>query len=244
MPELPEVEIMTRALRRRLCGQRLRQVEVCDPKIRLNGQLTGRRIARVARRGKYIVLTLTGDRHLLVHLRMTGWFVFQRPPKYRLALRASRGTAYFVDSRRFGHVRLLTSSQLAGVLAGLGPEPLDRQCDVARLRRTRRPIKAALLDQRLVAGVGNIYASESLWRARIHPRRPAQRLTDSELGRLHRGLGVAMRKALRYGERIYKVQEFAAYGRAGRPCPRCRQPIVRTVLQQRATFHCPRCQSR
>jgi formamidopyrimidine-DNA glycosylase len=174
---------------------------------------------------------------------MTGWFEFKAPSKYRCALHTKRATAYFVDSRRFGQMRLLSAKGLEATLAKLGPEPLNSEFDAARLRRTRRPIKMALLDQRLVAGVGNIYATESLWRARIHPRRLAHRLTDRELRRLHRGLVVAMRKALGYGPRIYRVQEFEAYDREGSPCHRCRQPIRRIIQQQRSTFFCPRCQS-
>jgi formamidopyrimidine-DNA glycosylase len=244
MPELPEVEIMTRALRRQLRGQRLCRVDICDPKIRLNGSLVGCLVQTVSRRGKYIILGLDNGRHLLVHLRMTGWFEFKAPSKYRCALHTKRATAYFVDSRRFGQMRLLSAKGLQAAVEKLGPEPLNGKFDASCLRRTRRPVKIALLDQHLVAGVGNIYASESLWRARIDPCRPAHRLTGGELHRLHRGLVMAMRKALRYGTRIYQVQEFEAYDREGRPCRRCRQPIRRIIQQQRSTFYCPRCQSR
>jgi formamidopyrimidine-DNA glycosylase len=242
MPELPEVEIMTRALRRKLQGERISRVEINDPKIRLRGSPVGRRIVRVSRRAKYIILSLDDGRHLLVHLRMTGWFEFRAPARYRFALRTRRTTAYFADSRRFGQVELLNEQQLHAALAKLGPEPFADEFDPARLRCTRRPIKTALLDQRLVAGVGNIYASESLWRARIHPLRPAHRLSDRQLRAVHRGLVAAMRQALRYGPRIYEVQTFAVYDRAGHPCRRCRQPIRRVVQQQRSTFYCPRCQ--
>ena len=234
---------MTRALRRKLQGQRVTRIEVPDPKIRLNGQLVGRRVQTVSRRGKFIIVGLDTGPSLLLHLRMTGWFEFRLPPKYRYALHTRSAIAYFVDSRRFGHAQLLNEKQLQAVLAKLGPEPLAAKFDPTCLRCTRRPIKTALLDQRLVAGIGNIYATESLWRARIHPRRLAHRLTDRELHRLHRGLVVAMRKALRHGPRIYRVQEFEAYNREGCPCHRCRQPIRRIVQQQRSTFFCPRCQS-
>jgi formamidopyrimidine-DNA glycosylase len=240
MPELPEVEIMTRQLRRWLAGRRISSVEVRDPKIQLNGHLTGRRIRGIRRRAKFIIFDLTGDRHLLVHLRMTGWFEFVEPPRYRLALRAGKVGAYFTDSRRFGVVELLTPTELHARLAGLGPEPFAGTLE--RLRQTRRAIKVALLDQSLVAGVGNIYASEALWRARIHPRRAAHRLTDRDLERLQQRLVAALRKGIAYGPRIFAVQKFYAYARTGQPCARCRTPIRQIVQAQRSTFFCPHCQ--
>lgn len=111
-----------------------------------------------------------------------------------------------------------------------------------RLRRSRQAIKVALLDQSVVAGVGNIYACESLWRARINPRRKAHQLSEREARALHRGLVAAMRKAIRYGPRIFQVQEFCVYDRAGQPCRRCRSPIRQFTQAQRTTFWCAVCQ--
>ncbi len=241
MPELPEVEIIVRQLRPRLHGRRIRRIEVCDPKIKLNRSLTGDRIQRVYRRAKFIIFDLTGQRHLVIHLRMTGWFEFVRPPRYRLAIHAGPAAAYFTDSRRFGTVELLSTAELTAKFAELGPEPF--QFDDRRFQRTTRPIKVALLDQSLVAGVGNIYASEALWRARLNPRRPAHRLLPKEWQRLQRGLVAALRKGLGYGAQIFSVQEFFAYDRTGRPCRRCHTPIRRIVLAQRSTFFCPHCQA-
>lgn len=240
MPELPEVEIMVRQLRRRLRGQRIRRVEVIDAKIKLGRQLPGRRILDVRRRAKFIIFDLTGGRHLLVHLRMTGWFEFDRPAKYRLAIHAGREVAYFADSRRFGVVELLTGLELTDRLRPLGPEPFAG--DLSRLRETTRPVKVALLDQTKIAGVGNIYASESLWRARLDPRRAANRLRPSEWTRLHRALVAALRKGINYGPRIFEVQEFYAYDREGQGCRRCGTPIRRITQAQRSTFFCPTCQ--
>ena len=240
MPELPEVEIVVRQLRPRLRGRTIRRVEVCDPKIKLTGNLSGCRITQIHRRAKFIIFDLTGQRHLLIHLRMTGWFEFDRPTRYRLAIHAGTSIAYFTDSRRFGTVELLSAKELTGKLAKLGPEPF--QFDSYRLQRTMRPIKVALLDQSLIAGVGNIYACESLWRARINPRRPARRLSPPEWRRLQRSLVAALRKGINYGPRIFDVQEFFAYDRTGKPCRRCRTPIRRIVLAQRSTFYCPHCQ--
>jgi formamidopyrimidine-DNA glycosylase len=242
MPELPEVEIMVRQLSRRLRGSTVRRVEVCDTKIRLDGKLTGRNLRRIRRRGKYIIFDLSDGRHLLVHLRMTGWFEFDRPARYRFALHTDRGAAYFQDSRRFGDVRLLAASQLARKLDALGPEPLARTTDLRRLRLTSRAVKVALLDQRLLAGIGNIYASEALWRARINPRRRANRLRPEELRRLQRGIVGALQKGIRYGPKIFEIQEFAVYDRAGQPCRRCGVAIRRIVQAQRSTFYCPECQ--
>ena len=242
MPELPEVEIVVRQLRARLRGLTIRRIEICDSKIKLDGNLANRRVNRIHRRAKFIIFDLTGQRHLLIHLRMTGWFTYVRPARYRFAIHAgSKVVAYFTDSRRFGTVELLSNKDLTGKLAKLGPEPF--QFNSHRLQRTARPIKVALLDQSLIAGVGNIYASEALWRARINPRRPARRLLPEELQRLQRSLAAALRKGIGYGPRIFDVQEFFAYDRAGKPCRRCRTPLRRIVLAQRSTFFCPRCQA-
>ena len=139
-------------------------------------------------------------------------------------------------------MQALTSDELRQALTVLGPDPLADGCDLARLLKTSRPVKVALLDQRLIAGVGNIYASESLWWARLDPRRRADRLRPEELSALHRGLLKSLRKAINYGPRIFEVQQFAVYGREGKPCRRCRGRIRRIVQAQRSTFFCPHCQ--
>jgi formamidopyrimidine-DNA glycosylase len=202
----------------------------------------GRRILRVWRRGKYIIFDLSGQIHLLVHLRMTGWLEFEEPKRYRVAIRTGKGTAYFEDGRRLGVMQVVTPLELQRVLKPLGPDPLLDNCELSRLRRTSRSIKVALLDQQLVAGVGNIYASESLWRARINPRRRADRLQPPAVRALARGIVASMRKAVRYGPRIFEVQQFAVYGRKGKPCRRCGAMIRRIVQAQRSTYFCPLCQ--
>lgn len=241
MPELPEVEILVRQLSPRLRGARIRRMEVRDSKLHLPA-LRGCKILRVWRRGKFIVFNLDDGRHLLVHLRMTGWFEFRKPARYRAALLTDRGAAYFEDSRRFGVLIAVTRNKLHALLQRLGPEPLQKGFDLNRLKHTARPVKVALLDQRIVAGVGNIYASESLWRARIDPRRPGSRLSEAELLRLRRGVVASMRKAIAYGPRIFAVQRFNVYERAGKACRRCGARICRFVQAQRSTYYCPRCQ--
>lgn len=242
MPELPEVQILVNQLTLRLEGARVKAVDVRDAKIRLTRNIVGRRIQRVWRRGKNIIFDLTGGLHLLVHLRMTGWFEFAEPKRYRAAIRTGKGTAFFEDGRRFGVMQVLTPAELQSELAALGPDPLADGCDLARLTKTSRPVKVALLDQRLIAGIGNIYASESLWRARINPRQRADRLRPAEMRALQRGIVQSMRKAIKYGPRIFKVQRFVAYDREGQPCRRCGAVIRRIVQAQRSTYYCPQCQ--
>jgi formamidopyrimidine-DNA glycosylase len=242
MPELPEVQILVNQLAPRLERARIRAAESRDPKIKLGRRLVGRRIERVRRRGKNIVFGLSGGSHLLIHLRMTGWFEFERPKHYRAAIHTTRGTAYFEDARRLGTMQVVTPEQLERILKKLGPDPLVDGCDLSRLHTTPRPIKVALLDQQLVAGVGNIYASESLWRARINPRRRSDSLKSAEWRALSRAIVASLRRAIAYGPRIFEVQEFAVYGRKGRPCHRCGTMIRRVVQAQRSTYFCARCQ--
>ncbi len=241
MPELPEVEIQTRQLARQLRGAKIRSLHVCDPKLRLPGSLVGRRIRRVWRRGKFIIFDLDDGWHLLAHLRMTGWFEFREPARYRVAIVTNKSIAYFTDSRRFGILTAVSDRKLETVLKPLGPEPLQNGEPTA-LYKTTRAVKVALLDQRLVAGIGNIYASESLWRSRIHPRRRADRLDTAEQRRLRRGIVTTLQRGIAYGPRIFEIQRFAVYDRAGQPCRRCGALIRRIVQAQRSTFFCPRCQ--
>ena len=242
MPELPEVQILVNQLGPRLERARIQAMEVRDPKFKLRQDVVGRRILRVWRLGKNIIFDLSGGLHLLVHLRMTGWFEFTEPKRYRAAIRTGRGTAYFVDDRRFGVMQVVTPAELQRVVEALGPDPIADDCDLSRLRQTSRPVKVALLDQRLVAGVGNIYASESLWRSRINPRRRADRLRLEEVRALERAIVTSLRKAIKYGPRIFEVQQFAVYARAGKPCRRCGTAIRRIVQAQRSTYFCPQCQ--
>jgi formamidopyrimidine-DNA glycosylase len=242
MPELPEVQILVNQLAPRLKGARIRAIDVRDSKIKLEHDIVGRRILRVRRRGKNIIFDLSDGLHLLVHLRMTGWFEFTAPKRYRAAIQTGKGTAYFQDGRRFGTMQVVTQTELERMLEPLGPDPLAEHCDLSRLRKTSRPIKIALLDQQLVAGVGNIYASESLWRAQINPRRRADRLQSADVRSLGRGIVTSMRQAIRYGPRIFDVQHFSVYDREGKPCFRCGASIRRIVQAQRSTYFCPQCQ--
>ncbi|MEK7862833.1 MAG: bifunctional DNA-formamidopyrimidine glycosylase/DNA-(apurinic or apyrimidinic site) lyase [Chloroflexota bacterium] len=245
------------------------------PAAHFAARLVGRQITGVGRRGKFVVLELDGDEALIVSLRMTGRLLFcetalPEDTHVRAVVRFADGTVLrFADTRKFGRMAIVDRADLSeaprsraahGPLhRSLGVEPLSRAFTVRWLgdmlrRRARAAIKPLLLDQRAIAGVGNIYAIEALWRARIHPLRAAGSLRAPEIARLHEAVRWVLRKGIRFGgasRRDYvdargnagrMQQEFMVYGRAGEPCPRCGRGIVRTVVGGRGTFHCPRCQ--
>ncbi len=249
MPELPEVEIQVRML------QRLRRRVICrvcshDPKLHLSRRLIGKRIDRIWRRAKYIVFDLCDPNsvrpaalHLLAHLRMTGWFEWEVPERFcRAEIVTSGGSIYFEDPRRFGVLEVVRSDELGQRLALLGPEPLEPAFHLDHVLASSRPIKSVLLDQRRISGLGNIYASESLWRARIDPRRPAHSLKCCESRRLIQGIRRSLRKAIGYGPRIFEVQGFVVYDREGKRCRRCGDAVQRLIQNGRSTFYCPGCQ--
>lgn len=272
MPELPEVEIARRQLERWLAGHRIDAVILADPgAVRagiggaaapmpegparieaLAGQLAGRPL----RHGKRIGWPFEDDA-VIVHLGMTGsWVrrpVGEVPPHARLGLIAGEVAAWFVDPRRFGGVIPVGLEDLGEALvAGLGPDALDTPLDGAQLAARvagRGPIKPALMDQRRIAGIGNIQATEALWCARLAPDRPGRALTSEEWATLAAAIPEQLRRTLDADdgdELVYASlgggNPFRIYGRAGEPCPRCEAPIVRTILAGRATFRCTVCQ--
>ena len=249
-----------------------------EPAALVAARLDGRRIEAVRRRGKLVVFELDGGEALVVSLRMTGKLLFRdigAPDGDRFV----RGTIEFADGtslafsdvRKFGRMILVDRSEIspesgvarrvsgAPLHASLGMEPLSRGCTVSwltafLLRRARAAIKPLLLDGRGIAGIGNIYAIEALWRANIHPLRAAGSLRPDEIVRLHEALRWVLRKGIRFGgsslsdyvdakgQRGRMQREFEVYGRTGEPCSRCGGEIRRTVVGGRGTFHCPRCQ--
>ena len=277
MPELPEVESVRRQLAPELAGRQVVDVwRDPHPEQRFSSVelLTGRTIGAVGRRGKYLVCPLDEDLELVLHLGMTGSFRFvpvgaldapEEPLHHDLA---TYGRARFTlddgrelvfrDPRRFGRVSVVEAGDYREIptLATLGPEPLSDDFDPAEfaagLRRTDSPVKAALLSQRLVAGVGNIYADEALWRARIHPA--SRRVGPRRAAELHAAIREVLAGAIeREGTtfRDYQMVNGAsgrnadcldAYGQDGRPCGRCGTTLRRTVIAQRGTTYCPRCQ--
>ncbi|HEY1369913.1 MAG TPA: bifunctional DNA-formamidopyrimidine glycosylase/DNA-(apurinic or apyrimidinic site) lyase [Gaiellaceae bacterium] len=264
MPELPEVETERGRLAERLEGRRIETVRIDDSRLTrpdepawTAAQLSGEHVEAVERRGKYLVVRLAGGQVLLVHLRMTGGFRYEPATHVRAVLELDDGTRIaYRDLRRFGTWLLLEPEEAEAHLAiRLGPEPLGRRFTAAylagRLAGRKAPVKAAILDQRTVAGLGNIYADESLWHARVHPLRPAGELTDEEVARLRNGIRRALRLGIRrqgadLGDGTYaggRMQhEFRVYGRTGEPCDRCGTPIEKTRAGGRGTWFCPRCQ--
>src|SRR5687768_2726362 len=267
MPELPEVETIRSELAPRLTGRELRRVEILDPRLtrpidlfEVAEELEGDRVVAVERRGKYLVLRLESGLALLVHLRMTGGFVFEPASHERAVLELDDGTRLaYRDIRRFGTWLVLEDAAVEPYLAAKnGPEPLGPRFTAewlgTQLARRRAPLKAVLLDQRVVAGLGNIYADEALWRARLNPLRPASDLTREEVAAPLRAIRAALRKGIaRQGSTLSTYarpdgsagsmqDEFRAYGRDGFPCPRCRTTIAKARVGGRGTWFCPRCQ--
>lgn len=266
MPELPEVETIRVAIEPLLVGRRIERAEILDERLTrpeppdaVAQQLAGERIAAVERRGKYLLLRFASGRVLLIHLRMTGSLRSeQEHPHRRAILELDDGTSVaYTDVRRFGTWLVLDADDLEPYLAAkLGREPLKRGFTLGRLEGRRAPVKAAILDQRTVPGLGNIYADEALWRARIHPLRPAGSLSADEVRSLRRGIRDALRLGIdRQGAtlRDYAApdgaagsmqREFRVYGRDGEPCDRCGAPIEKTRVAGRGTWYCPVCQPR
>ena len=274
MPELPEVETVRRALAPVVTGARIvdaaivdqRLVRPFDPDV-VAAELVGERVSELDRRGKYLIVRFESGRVLLIHLRMTGSLLLCAPngllpadPHRRAVVRLEDGSdVAYRDVRRFGTWLLLEADEAEPYLsARVGDEPLDTLFTAARLGERlagrRTSLKAALLDQRTLAGMGNIYVDEALWRARLNPLRPAAGLDRNELRRLHRGIRAALEHGLaRQGStlRDYRLpdgsggsmqDEFRVYGRRDEPCDRCGTLIARTQVAGRTTWFCPTCQ--
>jgi formamidopyrimidine-DNA glycosylase len=269
VPELPEVETVRRAIAPALEGRRLEHVEIEDVRLTrpedpltVAAELTGERVDRVDRRGKYLILRFESGRALLIHLRMTGSLLHDpvEASHVRATLRLDDGTTVaYRDVRRFGTWLLLEPGALEPYLdERLGEEPLVAAFTARglgeRLRGRRAPLKAALLDQRTLAGLGNIYVDEALWYARLQPLRPAGSLDRGELQRLHRAIRKALELGIaRQGSTLsdYRLpdgsggemqREFRAYGRTDEPCDRCGTVLARTRVGGRGTWFCPTCQ--
>ncbi len=270
MPELPEVETIVRGLRPHLQGRTITALRYDWPRTLhtpapplFAARIAGQGVREIGRRGKYVVLTLTADT-LLIHLRMTGrLYVVPAEARaeadrwLRVAFALDDGRELrFSDVRKFGRCYLLADP--SEVLGALGPEPLDSRFTVAafaeRLAGRRGRLKPTLLDQHVIAGVGNIYADEALFAARLHPLRHVDTLSAEEIARLHEALRHVLREGIvregasvdwyrkADGTRGSAQETLAVYGRAGLPCPRCGHPVERIVVAQRGTHLCPRCQ--
>ena len=274
MPELPEVETVRRTLGPHLLGRAIIGVEVGSylPVIGAHSPnefaslLTGRTVTRLGRRGKYLLIDFDDRSGIVVHLRMTGALavVDRADPRLRfeqLRILLSDGCDLrFTDQRKFGRVTYRPASDRHPLEAKLGPEPLSSRFTAdyfaTRLAGRTAPIKALILDQRIVAGVGNIYADEALFRARIHPRRPGGSLSDVEVARLRRAVRRSLRLAIEHRGTTFSSYRDAdgnsgdnqrmllvyGRGRQGERCPRCGRPLVVETVAQRSSHLCPRCQ--
>jgi formamidopyrimidine-DNA glycosylase len=283
VPELPEVETICRQLAPEIVGRRIEAAEVLDerwsrphPPGLVEAGLRGRKITSVGRRGKYILVGLDDGATLAMHLRMTGNLVigearfgaprlYEAPtePAYlRAELTLDDGRRLqFTDARRFGHAALLPAGELEPYLATrLGVEPLGGELTpelIGRLAAGRSaPLKSFLLDQKAIAGIGNIYADEALHRARLHPLSPAGSMRREHCEELRDGIVAALEAGIANGgssiddyrdargERGSMQDEFLVHTREGEPCPRCGGPIARIVVAGRSTYFCAGCQTR
>jgi formamidopyrimidine-DNA glycosylase len=273
VPELPEVETIRRQLAPHLEGRTIVDSEILDPRWTrplppgpIAAELRGARVERVARSGKYLDLQLDDDRHLLMHLRMTGVLLVDPPvdpPHTRVRFELDDGhRLVYVDPRRFGTGHLLSDSPARDAYLGarLGVEPFTPEFTAEHLAAMARgrtaPVKSFILDQRRIAGVGNIYADEALFRAGIHPLRQAGRLTRAQWSRLRDAIEQALAAGIdangasiddfRHvdGARGSFQDEFLVHTRAGEPCPRCGGTVRKLVVGGRGTYVCERCQPR
>lgn len=271
MPELPEVETIVRQLKsrgvegRRIVSVRVRWIRTIEPLsvARFSRELVGTTIERISRVGKWMVFTLGSGRTLLIHLRMSGSFSTSPGSHDRIVLELSDGlTLYYRDTRKFGRWKLVDDPE--EILGSLGPDALSRAFSrhyfIHVMRNRSRMLKPLLLDQSIVAGLGNIYVDEALWEAGIHPERLSCSLSDSELESLYKAIRTVLRigvvnrgTSLGDGKTNYRDVDgesgghravVKVYGRAGVPCERCGTVIVRVVVAQRGSHICPKCQKK
>ncbi|HAV10879.1 MAG TPA: DNA-formamidopyrimidine glycosylase [Dehalococcoidia bacterium] len=266
MPELPEVETIKNELAPCITGRRIIAVELPDTWIvkepipdAFIKSLTGSTIKEIERRGKYLIVHLSNRKYLIIHLRMTGALLFNCPDdRYvRAIFRFDGGDRLaFSDRRRLGVLRLVCS--IRDLKNKLGPEPLDKGFTSKKLaekfKGRNAPIKAVLLDQQVVAGVGNMYADELLFMAKIHPLRRTDSLTEKEIKTIHTSMLRVLKSAIAGkgasvdtykrpdGNEGTAHTEFAVAHQLGKPCPRCSTPIQRLMIRNRGSYYCPSCQ--
>ena len=283
MPELPEVETIVRGLRRLVVGERIAAfvadwpgVTGAEPPELVDARVRGARIVRARRRGKLTVLDLDSGESLVISLRMTGKLLVRESsapddPYVRGRFRFEGGSELrFADTRKFGRIVLVPSGQIRNAAARdgkrdgalherLGVEPLSRAFTLDRFRalllaRRRSRLKPLLLDQEVIAGIGNIYANEALFRARVHPLRTPRTLRPQQVRALHEAILDSLARAIRLrgssiddyrdarGRRGRMQREFLVHGREDEPCPRCGRPIRKAWVAGRGTYWCPGCQ--
>jgi len=265
MPELPEVEAVCRKLRKEAVGAVIDEAQVMKPRSARGAHsaeldhAVGQTIRKIERRGKNIVVHLSGGYALRVHLMMTGnLFVIPDARLYsarvRVHFRLRDGRALvFEDARILGNVSLYKEEDLKKALSKIGIEPLSKEFTIEKLlelaKRSRLPAKIYLMDQHHIAGIGNMYAAEALFRARINPEQPMNAVTKAKLKALHQAIIDVLKEAIKAAVRSYskpgtygKDMDFNVYGRKGKPCNVCGKPITRIEQGGRSTYYCPHCQ--
>jgi formamidopyrimidine-DNA glycosylase len=267
LPELPEVETIKNELSPGVIGRRFKDVTVCDAKPvkqpsvdEFRRKLIGQRIDDLERRGKYLIFRLSGGDALIIHLKMTGSLLMnprQTDHQTRVIFSLDDGSQLvFTDRRRLGAMWLLQNE--GAVIGKLGPEPLEPEFTAntlaKRLRKRKAPIKAVLLDQGFIAGIGNMYADEALFAAKIHPLRKADGLSAQEIRNLHKAIIDVLRSAITSkgasidtykrpdGRQGTAHDNFRAAHRGGEPCPVCSTIIQRLAIRNRGSYFCPKCQ--
>ena len=265
MPELPEVETIKRELERAVLGKKIIEVKINNPKVIkqpkskiFSKNLENATIKNILRKGKLLILELSSGQSLTIHLKMTGQLIYPGNTRQsRVSFRLSDNRWLdFNDRRLLGELRLLDDWASLRFIKELGPEPFDLTVDKFKemLASKKTKIKPLLMDQTFISGVGNLYAAEVLFRAKIHPERPASSLSDKERERLFKQINAVLTEAIRYkgssvdqyvqlsGELGDYIRYHKVYGRGGKPCSVCKTPIKRISLAGRGTYFCPKCQ--
>ncbi|MFH2104905.1 MAG: bifunctional DNA-formamidopyrimidine glycosylase/DNA-(apurinic or apyrimidinic site) lyase [Parcubacteria group bacterium] len=285
MPELPEVETIRRDLQRKIVGKKITEVKVRKLKIVKGSQpafrraLIGNSFAKISRRGKLLILELKkGEKYLLIHLKMTGQLIYQArgqiiagghgwpqigklPNKYShiIFTFADRSQLFFNDLRQFGYMKLVGDEELSAILEKFGIEPLTKNFTWANFRHAlagkKTSLKAVLLNQKLIAGIGNIYVDEICFRAGVRPSRAVNKLSSAELRKIFNSCNIIIKQAIKYrgttfndyvdadGNKGNFISRLKVYQRAGEKCQRCRRGVIKkTRLAGRGTHYCPQCQ--
>lgn len=273
MPELPEVETIKRDLETKVVGQTIQNIFIYDPRVLGNQlpaqfiqQLKGKSILSISRRGKALILELSAGHFMVVHLKMTGQLIYgknlkatQNLKETKIAFELSSGQYLnYNDQRLFGRLMIIKDLKEASFFKRLGPEPLNGVVTdhwlTSQLQKRSAPVKTLLMNQNFLAGIGNIYASEILFHARINPKRPARRLKKAQIHSLREAISKVLDEAISFrgtslrnyrdsaGEKGKFMDRIKVYGREKKPCLICRTPIKRIVQAGRSTFYCAHCQ--
>jgi len=265
MPELPEVVTIKKDLEENILVKKITGLEINRPEVikepapaKFKKEIVGKRIKKIVRKGKLLSLKLNRNKFLIIHLRINGWLKYGgKEEKARLAFKLSNGKFLnYMDSRLLGHLRLRREYKNLNFVKRLGPEIFDLTANQFKkmAKEKKGNIKALIMNQNFLAGLGNIYAQESLFLAKIDPRRKANTLKDKEINKLYHKLKDVLNQAIKYkgssvdayrkldGKSGGMEKKLRVYGKKGKPCPICKEPLKKTIIAGRGTCFCPRCQ--